>query len=300
MPGSQSMRRFGTVWLVAFVVLCGAAGLRSIAAQRADAANAEKLKRVETQAYLVPPSDAGKPPVAISIDKLMADFKVPGISVAVVKDFKIVAVKAYGTLGPGNTTPVTTRTLFQAGSISKPVAAAAALAMVERGDLQLDANVNDALKSWKVPDNEFTVKEKVTLRRLIAHMAGTNVHGFPGYDVDAPVPTVVQVLNGEKPANTEAVRVVRVPGTETVYSGGGVTIEELLMTDVSGKSFPALLRENVFDKIGMSDSSYEQPQPPARAALTATGTYANGSACTANGTCIRKWRRRDCGPLRRI
>jgi CubicO group peptidase (beta-lactamase class C family) len=236
---------------------------------------AEKLKKVEEVAVAIPQGD-GKPALTFSLAGLMENFKVPGLSLAIVENYQIVAAKGYGAIGPESKTAVTTRTLFQAGSISKPVTAAAALWMVEHGQLSLDTNVNDALKSWKVPDNEFTAKQKVTLRRLMSHTAGTNVHGFPGYDVDAKIPTVVQVLNGEKPANTPAVRVEMVPGTKYQYSGGGVTIEQLLMTEVSGKPFPALLRETVLDKIGMNDSSYEQPLPAARASMTAAGTYADG------------------------
>ena len=134
---------------------------------------------------------------------------------------------------------MTTRTLFQAGSISKPVAAAGALALVEQGKLALDEDVNQKLKTWKVPDNEFTKTEKVTLRRLMSHTAGLTVHGFPGYDVDAPLPTLVQIFNGEKPANTAPIRVDIMPGTKSRYSGGGVTIEQQLMIDVTGKPFPS-------------------------------------------------------------
>ncbi len=177
---------------------------------------------------------------------------------------------------PDSSTPVTTKTLFQAGSISKPVAATGALSLVEQGKLSLDDDVNKKLTTWKVPENEFTQTEKVTLRRLMSHTAGLTVHGFPGYDVDAPVPSIVQVLNGEKPANTEPIRVDIVPGTKSRYSGGGVTIEQLMMMDVTGKQFPALMRDLVLDKIGMTDSSYEQPLPPARAAMTAGGAYGDG------------------------
>jgi CubicO group peptidase (beta-lactamase class C family) len=237
--------------------------------------NAERIQRIEQNTAIISMGE-NKPPLKLSLHELMDKFNVPGLSIAVIDDFQIVWVKAYGVIGAGSKTPVTPKTLFQAGSISKPVTAAAALSMVEAGKLSLDQNVNEQLKSWKVPDNEFTPTQKVTLRRLMSHTAGLTIHGFPGYDVDAPLPTVVQVLNGEKPANTAPVRVDAIPGTKAVYSGGGVTIEQLLMTDVSGKPFPALLRETVLDKIGMSDSSYEQPLPSARAAATAWGTYTDG------------------------
>ena len=237
--------------------------------------NSDRIQRIEKNTAVISLGE-NKAPLKLSLHELMDKFNVPGLSIAVIDNFQIVWVKAYGVIGAGSKTPVTPKTLFQAGSISKPVTAAAALSMVEAGKLSLDQNVNDQLKNWKVPDSEFTQTQKVTLRRLMSHTAGLTIHGFPGYDVDAPLPTVVQVLNGEKPANTAAVRVDAIPGTKAVYSGGGVTIEQLLMTDVSGKPFPALLRETVLDKIGMSNSSYEQPLPPARAAATAWGTYVNG------------------------
>jgi len=218
----------------------------------------------------------GEPPVQLDIEKLMKLYNVPGLSVAVIEDYKIAWVKSYGVTEPGGRVPVTPKTLFQAGSISKPVAATGMLALVQEGKLSLDEDVNQKLKSWKVPENEFTKDEKVTLRRLASHSAGLTVHGFPGYDVDEKVPTLVQIFNGEKPANTAPIRVDFVPGTDERYSGGGITIEQQLMMDVSGKQFPALMKETVLDRIGMIDSSYEQPLPPARAAFTAGGARADG------------------------
>lgn len=111
---------------------------------------------------------------------------------------------------------------------------------MQQGKLSLDENVNDKLKSWQVPDNEFTEDQKVTLRRILSHSAGLTVHGFPGYAVGAPIPTLVQILNGESPANTKPVRVDTVPGTKFIYSGGGVTIEQQLLIDVTGKPFSAV------------------------------------------------------------
>jgi CubicO group peptidase (beta-lactamase class C family) len=219
----------------------------------------------------------GEAPVQLDIGKLMKLYNVPGLSIAVIQDYKIAWVKTYGVTEPGGTVPVTPKTLFQAGSISKPVAAAGMLALVQEGKLSLDEDVNRKLKSWKVPENEFTREQKVTLRRLASHSAGLTVHGFPGYDVDEKVPTLVQIFNGEKPANTAPIRVDFVPGSDERYSGGGITIEQQLMMDVSGKQFPTLMKETVLDKIGMSDSSYEQPLAPARAALTAGGARGDGT-----------------------
>jgi CubicO group peptidase (beta-lactamase class C family) len=171
--------------------------------------------------------------------------------------------------------PVTTETLFQAGSISKPVAALAALRLVQEGKLSLDEDVNAKLVSWKLPDSEFTREKKVTLRGLLTHSAGLTVHGFPGYAADAQVPTLVQVLNGEKPANTAAIRVDTVPGTLWRYSGGGYTIMQQLLIDAAKKPFPEIMRTMVLDPAGMKHSTYEQPLSPARAKEAATA-HVNG------------------------
>src|SRR5882724_9418557 len=221
----------------------------------------------------------GQEPAKLSLAELMQLYKGPGLTVAVIDGYKIAWTKAYGTTELGGKAPVTTKTLFQAGSISKPVAATGMLALVQAGKLALDEDVNLKLKTWKVPENEFTKEQKVTLRRLASHTAGLTVHGFPGYDVNEKIPSLVQILNGEKPpANTPEIRVDFVPGTKWRYSGGGITIEQLLMMDVSGKPFPALMKELVLDKAGMTDSSYEQPLPAAWQSRTATGTYRDGKS----------------------
>jgi CubicO group peptidase (beta-lactamase class C family) len=208
------------------------------------------------------------------IQAQMAQGQVNGLSLAVIQNGTIEA-RAYGVATSGGAA-VTTTTLFQAGSISKPVAAMGALKLVEQGRLALDENVNAKLKSWKVPENEFTRTEKVTLRRLLSHSAGLTVHGFPGYDVTARMPSVVELLEGG--GNTAAVRVDVVPGTLSRYSGGGFTVMQLLVSDVTGKSFPQYMSESVLGPAGMSRSTYEQPLPPNRAAETAAGYYSNGKA----------------------
>jgi CubicO group peptidase (beta-lactamase class C family) len=234
------------------------------------------LQRIEAAAAEVAVA-AREKPLRLSLVDLMKAYNVPGMSIAVIEKYKIVEAKGYGVVEVGSNTPVTTHTLYQAGSISKPVAAAGALRLVEQGKLSLDEDVNQKLTTWKIPENDFTKTQKVTLGRLMSHTAGLTVHGFPGYDADDPLPTLLQVLNGEKPANTDPIRVDTVPGTQWRYSGGGVTIEQLLMMDVTRKPFPSLMHDLVLDKIGMIDSSYEQPLPAARAAMTAGGTNGDGT-----------------------
>jgi len=205
----------------------------------------------------------------------MAQRQVRGLSLAIIKDGKIAVARAYGVADDSSKAPVTTSTLFQAGSISKPVSALGALHLVEAGKLSLDADVNSTLTSWKVPDNRFTGTEKVTLRRLLSHSAGLTVHGFPGYDVSARMPTVVQVLDGAPPANTAPIRVDTTPGAIWRYSGGGFTVMQQMVVDVTGQAFPQFLQKTVLGPIGMTSSSFEQPLPANLAAHTATGYYAD-------------------------
>lgn len=207
----------------------------------------------------------------------MQNRQVPGLSLAIIRDGKIVKVKGYGVTEKNGRTPVTPETLFQAGSISKPVAALGALHLVEQGKLALDEDVNARLQTWKVPENEFTNEKKVTLRGLLSHTAGLTVHGFPGYATDASVPTVVQILNGEKPANTPAIRVNVAPGSLWRYSGGGYTVMQQMVVDVTGKPYPQFMHEAVLRPLRMSRSTYEQPLPADMAKATATGHYGNRS-----------------------
>jgi CubicO group peptidase (beta-lactamase class C family) len=196
--------------------------------------------------------------------------QVPGLSLAVIEGGKIVKAKGYGLTVKGGDIPVTATTLFQAGSISKPVSALAALRLVDEGKLSLDRDVNASLKTWKVPDNQFTKDKKVTLRGILSHSAGLTVHGFPAYATDAPIPTLVQVLNGETPANTAPIRVDIPPGTEERYSGGGYTVAQQMIIDVTGKSFPQFMQETVLGPLEMRSSTFEQPLPAEKAKITAT------------------------------
>lgn len=206
----------------------------------------------------------------------MAEFHVPGLSVAVAEGGRLAWTRAYGVADANTGKAVTPRTLFQAASISKPIAATATLRIVQRGVLQLDQDVNRYLTSWHVPENEFTQREKVTLRRLMSHQAGTTGHGFLGIRQGAPVPTVVQVLNGEPPATSERVTVDMIPGSGMRYSGGGVLIEQLVTTDVMHEAYTELTRRLVLDPFGMLDSTFEQPLSPARRAAAALAHDAAG------------------------
>ncbi len=266
-----------SVFLIAFLCLicCGPTELER-AEQAAAAALKERILRVESG--LLPAVMAkGEPAEGFSIAERMEHYKVPGVSVAVIFDGKIEWAKGYGVIEAGSDKAVDAETLFQAASISKPVAATAALRLVEDGVLDLDEEVNAKLTSWQIPENEFTANTKVTLRHLLSHTGGLTVHGFPGYAASAEVPTLVQILDGVEPANTDPIRVDTEPGTNWSYSGGGITVAQQLMIDVSGKPFPELLREKVLEPLGMSRSTYEQPLPEESAGNAARAHGGDGS-----------------------
>jgi CubicO group peptidase (beta-lactamase class C family) len=196
---------------------------------------------------------------------MMDRLAVPGASIAVIKDFRIHWAKAYGVADVATNAPTNTGTLFQAASISKPVAAMAVVRAEQDGKLSLDEDVNVILRSWKIPWSEHTAKQPVTPRSLLSHTSGADDgFGFPGYAPDAPLPTIEQILNGEKPSNVGPVLFARPPYAGYKYSGGGVTILQLAMGDLFGRSYPELLQELVLRPVGMTRSAYEQPLSPER------------------------------------
>ncbi|HZY77882.1 MAG TPA: serine hydrolase [Cyclobacteriaceae bacterium] len=211
-----------------------------------------------------------------NIEERMKFYGVPGASIAVIKDNKILWSKAYGIMDKETSEPVTTKTLFQAGSISKPVAAYVALKEVDNGKINLDTDVNSWLKTWKIPGNEFTAEKKVTLAHLLSHTGGLTVHGFLGYSPDLPVPTLVQVLDGAPPANSAPVRVNKTPGGNFRYSGGGYSVMQQLLIDVNdGKTFPAIAKDLVLGPLEMTSSTYDQPLDAETVKLAATGYLPN-------------------------
>ena len=208
-------------------------------------------------------------------DRMTAD-RVPGISITVIHNGEIEWAQGFG-VAQLDGAPVTAETLFQSGSISKPVAAMAALRLVQGGKLSFDTDVNQALTSWKIPPSVTAPEAVVTLRELLNHTAGLTVQGFPGYVAGTPIPTLVQILNGEQPANTALVRLEAPPGSRWKYSGGGYMVMQQLLIDVSHEQFAKLMHDAVLAPIGMTRSTYEQPLPVELRADAATPYNVDGT-----------------------
>ena len=251
----------------------GPAATTAIEAGRSDPVQ-ERIERVENGLIAITPEgqlDLGDPK---TVAERMAHYGVPGLGIAIIDDYQIEWAKGYGVLEAGGHEPVTADSLFHAGSIAKPLSAAAALVLVERGQLDLDQDVNDRLVSWQVPENEYTTQEKVTLRRLLSHSSGLT-DGFamrsssdPEFDWwlasegEAPDLTIQQVLEAQPPADDgHPTRVTRVPGTAYEYSNHGYGVVQLLMTDASRQPFSELMQETVLGPLGMASSTFEQPLP---------------------------------------
>ncbi|MGA9350858.1 MAG: serine hydrolase domain-containing protein, partial [Anaerolineae bacterium] len=194
-----------------------------------------------------------------TLSERMAYYKVPGVSMAVINDNRIAWAKGYGVIKAGSDTPVTTETLFEAASSTKLLTSAIALRLVEQGRLDLDEDVNKQLKSWRIPENDFTQQHEVTLRLLLTHQSGLN-RPDGGFDWEnESVPSLVQVLKGEAPARNEAAVLEYVPGTKWQYSNIGYVMIQLLLEDVVGKSFAQIAQENVFGPVGMKSSTLVYP-----------------------------------------
>jgi CubicO group peptidase (beta-lactamase class C family) len=231
-----------------------------IFAQTGGSSDTARIARIENG--LQPPvTIQGHPPQTFKLADRMEHYKIPGVSIAFFERGRIVWTRTYGFADVASKKPVTPDTIFEAGSISKPTTALAALHLVQEGKLDLDQDVNQKLVSWKVPENEFTREQKVTLRRILSHSAGLTVHGFPGYATDETLPSLVQILNGEKPVNTAPIRVDVIPGSLWRYSGGGYAILQLLLIETTHQPFPQLLQKLVLGPAGMTHSTFEQPLP---------------------------------------
>jgi CubicO group peptidase (beta-lactamase class C family) len=194
-----------------------------------------------------------------SLKQRQAHYNVPGVSVAVMRDGQLAWTLQSGVKDLKSGLAIDKNTVFQAGSISKPAFATVLMKYRQDNSLDLDTDVNNLLTNWQLPEHEWTGQEVVSLRRLLSHTAGTTVHGFPGYAAGEAVPTLQQVLNGAKPANTAPVIVDIQPGSQMRYSGGGTTVAQLTLQDIAGEQLPPMAKRLLFNPLGMTRSSFEQP-----------------------------------------
>jgi CubicO group peptidase (beta-lactamase class C family) len=223
----------------------------------------------------------GQKPEKLSLTRRMSFYKVPGVSVAVLDRYEVDWAKAYGIKDVRSAQPLTPGTIFQAGALSQPVAAAIALHLIDRGEVGLDEDINGRLRSWKVPDNKFTAAHKVTLRALLTHSAGFTDRVFSGFGPEEPIPVLGQILRGEKPAENSPLEPEFPPGSKVRDSEAGFAVLEQLLSDLSGRTFPELAKETIFDTLGLKVSTFELPLPRERRVYAASGYRADGGPVEA-------------------
>ena len=195
-----------------------------------------------------------------SLEERMENYCIPGVSIAVAEDGQVAWAEGYGSAEVGTDKVVDADTLFQGASISKVVNAFAVMQQVQAGTLDLDTDINRYLQSWQVPENELTRQRPVTLRGILSHSAGLTVHGFGGVPHGKPVATLLQIIKGEA-EGYRAVEVDILPGSEQRYSGGGTCVSQLILEEVTGKSFAALVEENIFEPLELTRSTFEDQLP---------------------------------------
>ena len=235
-----------------------------------------KIKKVENN--LSGWLQIGDVPTKWTLEERMKFYHANGVSIAVIKDYKIEWAKGYGWADSAEQRPVTTTTLFQAGSNSKSLNAVGVLKLAQEGKLNIYTDINNYLTSWKFPYDSLSKGKKITIANLLSHTAGLTVHGFPGYEKGDTLPTLIQILNGHKPANTDAIRSMYEPSLKSEYSGGGTMISQLIVQDVVRMPYDEYMWQNVLQPMGMTNSSYTQPPPAEKQNLLATGYYNDGKA----------------------
>jgi CubicO group peptidase (beta-lactamase class C family) len=212
-----------------------------------------------------------------TVEERLAFHKIPGVSIAVIKDYKLDWARAYGWADSAGQRAVTTETVFQAASISKSLNAVGLLKLAQDGKVALDTDINTYLTSWKFPYDSASHGKKITITNLLSHTAGLTVHGIGGYAPGDSLPTVIEILDGKKPANSEAVRSMREPDQTSIYSGGGTTISQLIAMDVTGQPYEVFMEQSVLTPLGMINSFYTQPPPAARQSQLTTAYHRDGT-----------------------
>jgi CubicO group peptidase (beta-lactamase class C family) len=240
-------------------------------AQTAD--TSEKIQQVEKNLVGNIQAEGDTP---WTIKERMTHYNIKGVSIAVIHNYKIEWAKGYGLADDSLKIPVTTQTLFQAGSISKSLNSVGVLKLAQDKKIDLYTDINTYLQSWKFPYDSLSKGKKITIANLLSHSAGLTVHGFGGYEKGQEIPTIVQVLDGKKPANSPAVRSMYEPGLKFEYSGGGTTISQLIVMDITHEPYDKYMYDKVLKPLGMTSSTYEQPPVNIKPELISTAYYLDG------------------------
>ena len=210
------------------------------------------------------------------VPRILDDAGVPGAGVAVVHQGRIVYQRGFGYADKDKKQMVGDTTGFNIGSISKTVAAWGVMKLVEDGKLELDAPVSNYLTRWQLPKSEHNASG-VTVRRLLSHTAGLSLHGYPGFGPEDTLPSLEESLSG-KTNGAGSVELIMAPGTEWKYSGGGYTLAQLLVEEITGVPFARYMRESVLRPLGMKNSDYDLTAEILASSATCYDGWGNATA----------------------
>ena len=254
-PGRGMTPRWAAgLWVLA-LLLAGACQHGSFPTAQGDAAGSAVAPLIVSLAL---PGEESEHDVAVAA--AMEELNVPSVGLAVIEGGKVAWTRSWGE-GIAATTP------FQAGAMSQPVAATAAMTLVEEGYLTLDDDVGGWVEGWRLA----IADHPVTLRNLMSMTAGFTDPGFQGYPQGAPLPTLRQVLGGDPPANSPKLQVATPPGTAFAVSDSGFIVLEVAMQGATGVDFAEIARARVLIPAGMEASSFEQPASDTLAVIAASG-----------------------------
>lgn len=214
------------------------------------------LKRIEKVENSLSPLVLNKGASLWNLEKQMQKYNVAGLSMAVIHNYEVDWAKGYGITGSSESPQVSEQTVFQAASMSKFVNAVALMKLMEWKELNLDEDINNYLTSWEFPYTKTFNENTITIRQLLSHTAGLSTHGFKGYKNPNKLPTLIQTLEGSKPANSLKVEQIQLPHQAFKYSGGGTLISQLILMSNTDASYEDFVHENIFRPLGMNHSYY--------------------------------------------
>ncbi len=219
---------------------------------------------------------------AEELKNLLKRHNVAGISIAVLRDFHLAYAQCEGVISKESREPLWPDTLFQAASVSKIISAVLTMILVEKGRLDLDRPVDEYLKSWKLPKNDFTRKAPVTIRRMLSHFSGINVPTYRGFLKEGPLPSLLDVLNGTGACDAPAVVVEKPVDGQFAYSTGSFAVLQTILQDVTGENFETLIQRELLQPLNMHRSCFAQPLNGPLSRNAACGHRSDGEPVDGN------------------
>ncbi|WP_316431700.1 serine hydrolase domain-containing protein [Leptolyngbya sp. NK1-12] len=186
--------------------------------------------------------------------------KLGSATLILIQNGEIVAAHPFGIANAEKKSPVEIdQTLYQMASVSKMVTAWGIMKLVEDGTLALDKPANQYLKRWKFPVSQYS--DKVTIRHLLSHTGGLDdLFGYAGFLPGESIQSLEESLTLTKDSTSgksRGVTVAREPGQNWLYSGGGYTVLQLLIEEVTQQSFSDYMEKAILKPLGMEKSSFD-------------------------------------------